>query len=556
MVDTITSKNYNVKNPFTDFNKNPNGYYFVMPSSANQTDRFTPQKTEKEQAKETKKLGKTIALSALGAGVGILFLMRGLPKNAYKIIEKWTDKLEAKLYDQRLKGKVGKLEEFYTFTLNKLTSFMEKAKSINNFVSIKDISFEKLMSKTSVTKKIHSKITEIYEKIGRRTVNKTYDKTKSKIYSMFQRFEDFDDKILLNAKNKNEIIDGKTIQEWLDDIENYKTLIRRKWNADFGQRARDTRYGGMKDAVKNLSDEVWEETVGNLNNLKRKQLYETFIAEEKLAGKKLRLINGARQSRFVITRDIDDIYNSSTDVLRSITTFVNPRDKESRTLIKDLRLKLVSWKKLSGPKEAQARLELNTEINSMLNKLTQSIKQNSKTYNYNPETVNQLTSNISDINKIMGENGKGALQEILTIYKKLLPREDYLKLKESVTRTVKHIDSAITKETDNFFDMNRDLKLGSAPTDILSILAAIGAVGVGISKSENKDQKNSVLLRAGIPAIGAIATSLYFSASLVSGGRSMLYGAISGLIIGKAGAMLDKYRKEHFPVKETPKNPQ
>lgn len=554
MADKITLTNYNVKKPFTDFNKNPNGYYFVMPVSANQTDRFTPQKTEKEKAKETKKLGKTIALSALGAGVGILFLMRGLPKNAYKTIEKWTDKLEAKIYDQRLKGKVGKLEEFYTFTLNKLTSFMEKAKSINNFVSIKDISFEKLMSKTSVTKKIHSKITEVYEKIGRRTVNKTYDKTKSKIYTMFQRFEDFDDKILLNAKNKNDLIDGKTVQEWLDEIENYKTLIRRKWNADFGQRARDTRYGGMKDAVKNLSDEVWEETVGNLNNLTKRQLYETFIAEEKLAGKKLRLINGARQSRFVITRDIDDIYNSSTDILRSITTFVNPRDKASRTLIKDLRLKLVSWKKLSGPTEAQARLELNTEINSMLNKLSQCIKENSKTYNYNPETVNQLISNISDINKIMGENGKGALQEILTIYKKLLPREDYLKLKENVTRTVKHIDNAITKETDNFFDMNRDLKLGSAPTDILSILAAIGAVGVGISKSENKDQKNSVLLRAGIPAIGAIATSLYFSASLVSGGRSMLYGAISGLIIGKAGSMLDKYRKEHFPVKETPKN--
>ena len=266
-----------------------------------------------------------------------------------------------------------------------------------------------------------------------------------------------------------------------------------------------------------------------------------------LAGKKLRLINETKQARFIITRDIDDIYNSSLDIIRHITTFIKTKDTGSRQIIKDLRLKLESWKKLSGPSEKANRLKLNTEINEMLNKLSQSIKENKNLHGYNTETINQLVSNIQDINKIMGENGKGAFQEMLTIYKKLLPREDYLKLKQQVNKTVKDIDSAIT---DNFFDMNRDLKLGSAPTDILSILAAIGAVGVGLSKSENKDQQQSVLLRAGIPAIGAIATSLYFSASLVSGGRSMLYGAISGLAISKAGSMLDEYRKKHFPLKE------
>ena len=132
-----------------------------------------------------------------------------------------------------------------------------------------------------------------------------------------------------------------------------------------------------------------------------------------------------------------------------------------------------------------------------------------------------------------------------------MSREDYNKLKETSARTVKYIDDAITKETDSFFDMMRDLKMGSAPTDILSILAAIGAIGIGLSKAENKDQQNTVLLKAGIPAVGAIATSLYFSASLVSGGRAMLYGAISGMLISKAGSMLDDYRKKHFPVKET-----
>ncbi len=534
------------KNPFADFSLKPQTS-FAAPNSIPKPDSFESKKT---QEKETKSLGKTIAFSALGAGAAILFLMRGLPKNAYKTIEKWTEKLENKLYKQRQSGKVGKFEEFYTFTLNKLTSFLEKAKSINNFVSIKDISFEKLMSKTKVTRKIHSKITGIYESIGRRTVNKSYTNAKTKLNGLFQTFEDFDEKILSSVKNKEGLIEGKTVEQWLNEVENYKTQIRRTWNSNCGQRARDARFKIMKDDVKNLSDDVWDATVGNLNNLTKKRLYETFIAEEMLAGKKLRLINDTMQSRFQITRDIDDIYNSSIDVIRHITSFIKSKDTNSRNLIKDLRLKLENWKKLSGPKEAESRIKLNDEINSLLNKLSQSIKDNRRTYGYNPETVNQLVSNISGINKFMGENGKGALQEILTIYKKILPREDYQKLKTHVNKTVKHIDRAITKETDNFFDMNRDLKLGSAPTDILSILAAIGAVGIGLSKSENKDQQKSVLLRAGIPAIGAIATSLYFSASLVSGGRSMLYGAISGLAISKAGAMLDNYRKEHFSKNE------
>lgn len=555
MADLVGVQNYNKKNPFADFSLNPSTQSSLLKNlQPAAPDSFEAKQTEEKQ---TKKLGKTIAFSALGAGAAILFLMRGLPKNAYKTIEKWTEKLENKLNKQRQNGQVGKFEEFYTFTLNKLNKFLEKAKSINNFVSIKDISFEKLMSKTKVTKKIHSKITEVYEKIGRHTVQKSYDKAKTRINGLFQTFEDYDEKILSNVKNKNDLVEGKTVENWLDEVENYKTLIRRTWNANCGQRARDARFKTMKDDVATLSNDVWEATVGNLKNLKQKKMYETFIAEEMLAGKKLRLINETRQARFIITRDIDDIYNSSLDIIHHITTFIKTKDSASRQIIKDLRLKLESWKKLSGPSEKANRLKLNAEINEMLNKLSQSIKENKNLHGYNTETVNQLVSNIQDINKIMGENGKGALQEMLTIYKKILPREDYLKLKQHVNKTVKDIDNAITKETDNFFDMNRDLKLGSAPTDILSILATIGAVGAGLSKSENKDQQQSVLLRAGIPAIGAIATSLYFSASLVSGGRSMLYGAISGLAISKAGSMLDEYRKKHFPVKEqSAKSPQ
>ncbi len=554
MTEISSVKTGNINNPFAEFKKNSNGYYFMTQNPNTEKDRFNSTTKEKQEEKKTRHLGKTIAMSALGAGIGILFLMRGLPKNAYKTIEKWSQKLEVKLNKQRKSGQVGKLEEFYTFTLNKLASFMGKAKSINNFVAVKDISFKKLMYQNKFTQKIHDNITEVYERIGIRTVNKSYDKAKTKLNSTFQIFEDYDEKILMNSHNGTTEVEGKTVNEWLDKIENLKTTIRRTWNKNFGQRERNNRYNGIKDNMKNLTEDVWSETAGNLDNLRRRELYETFIAEERLAAPKMKLLHDTMNSRYIITRDIDDIYKSSVDVIDNITSFIKTRDQSSRDIIKELRLKLEDWKKLSGNTESTDRLKLNEEITTILKKLSSNIKENSRTYGYNPETIRQLDTNIEVVGSIMGESGKGALQEIYTIYKKLLPREDYLKLKNASTRNMKYLDDAIKKETDSFFDMERDLTMGSAPTDILSILAAIGAIGVGLSKAENKDQQNTVLLKAGIPAVGAIATSLYFSASLVSGGKAMLYGGISGLAISKLGSMLDEYRKKHFPSTTSKQN--
>lgn len=554
MTEISSVKTGNINNPFAEFKKNSNGYYFMTQNPNTEKDRFNSTTKEKQEEKKTRHLGKTIAMSALGAGIGILFLMRGLPKNAYKTIEKWSQKLEVKLNKQRKSGQVGKLEEFYTFTLNKLASFMGKAKSINNFVAVKDISFKKLMYQNKFTQKIHDNITEVYERIGIRTVNKSYAKAKTKLNSTFQIFEDYDEKILMNSHNGTTEIEGKTVNEWLDKIENLKTTIRRTWNKNFGQRERNNRYNGIKDNMKNLTEDVWSETAGNLDNLRRRELYETFIAEERLAAPKMKLLHDTMNSRYIITRDIDDIYKSSVDVIDNITSFIKTRDQSSRDIIKELRLKLEDWKKLSGNTESTDRLKLNEEITTILKKLSSNIKENSRTYGYNPETIRQLDTNIEVVGSIMGESGKGALQEIYTIYKKLLPREDYLKLKNASTRNMKYLDDAIKKETDSFFDMERDLTMGSAPTDILSILAAIGAIGVGLSKAENKDQQNTVLLKAGIPAVGAIATSLYFSASLVSGGKAMLYGGISGLAISKLGSILDEYRKKHFPSTTSKQN--
>ena len=156
-----------------------------------------------------------------------------------------------------------------------------------------------------------------------------------------------------------------------------------------------------------------------------------------------------------------------------------------------------------------------------------------------------ITTYVSEVENIISKSSKGELQEILSAYKGLLPRDEYLKLKSHVNSAVKSLDKSIDIETVQYFDKARDLKLGSAPTDVLSIIFTAGAVGYYLNKAESKDDKYSVSLKYGIPAIGAIATSLYSTARLVAGGKALVFGLISGWIMNKLGILVDDARKKY-----------
>ena len=126
-----------------------------------------------------------------------------------------------------------------------------------------------------------------------------------------------------------------------------------------------------------------------------------------------------------------------------------------------------------------------------------------------------------------------------------MPRKEYLKLKSQVQKAVNSLDKSIETETIKYYDKARDLKLGAAPTDVLSILGTVGAVGWFLGKSKNKDERISASLQYGIPAVGAIATSLYCTARLISGGKALLFGLLSGWVINKAGVIVDNTRKKY-----------
>ena len=115
----------------------------------------------------------------------------------------------------------------------------------------------------------------------------------------------------------------------------------------------------------------------------------------------------------------------------------------------------------------------------------------------------------------------------------------------SVKKAVETFDKALNLETVEFFDKMRDLKLGSAPTDILTIILSFITLSFGFGYAKDKEEKKSVMLKSGIPVVGAIATTLYSTTKLVSGGKSLALGFLSGIVLNQLGTITDNLRKQY-----------
>lgn len=546
------STNNSVKNPYSVFNAPKDGYYLTSKKEVKQI-------KEGSEEGQSHKLSKKIAIWALAAGFGSLALMKGFAsKGMGKYLDKLKIKLEQKIANIKAGKTVSKFEEVYIYALRGVESFMKKSESINNITSWKDVGFQRLMwgkkGDRKFTRKIHEGITKLFERIGRNTVLNSYSKTSKRFFKLSQHLEGINESLLAGDVERLITINGKSkkLSEWLEIAGEIRKGINADLEKGFGQDARVGRYKQMKQSVSGLFDYFWGKNFKTIKNLGSKDVWQTFIAEDYIKADKMSMANKVSKLRQSITHDILDNYNSTVEALRNIDKYLDPGDKSSREIVRRLRNNLNTYKKLSGNNEAVQRTELNTKIIDDLQKLSQNFKEMSGKFKYSDETVKQVSNYITEVDNIISKSNKGAMQELLTIYKAILPRVEYLKLKKQFNKAIASLDKSIDLETVQFYEKMRDLVLGSAPTDVLSVVFSAGAIGYGLTKANSRDEKTSVMLKAGIPVVAAVGTSLYCSAGLVSGSKALFVGLISGMIMNKVGVYVDNFRKKMNARKQPP----
>ena len=505
--------------------------------SRSQSDWFLAGNFNDEKKKH--KYDKTLAISAMVVGFGILALMKGaFPKT----INKHLEKLRLKIEQKNTKGS-GKLSQFYRFSLNRIDDFMKKSESINNITTLKDVLFQKFMfgkdGNWKITRKIHESITSFFNKISRKTVNSAYAQTHEEFAGLNEYMLSLNESILKNHSGNTKV------KGVIDEINRRIARVNNNLEMGFGINARNQRLSEMEKATDGLFDYFWGASFQDAKNFRSRHMYQSFIAEDYMLPFKLKTANKVGSLRHVISHDINDSYKATIKALDNLQKFVKPSDAETYEIITALRNNLKQYKKLSGKDEIAQRINLNKEISKNLKRLSNTFCAEAEHEGYTFEAVKAMTGYVQEVESIISKNEKGELQEILTAYKPYLSKSEYLNLKSKVNSAVKTLDKSIDIETVQYIDKARDLKLGSAPTDILSILATVGTVGWYLGKSKDKDEKISASLKYGIPAIGAIATSLYNTARLVSGGKSLALGLVSGWIMNIVGSQVDDLRKKY-----------
>lgn len=530
MIDQVGNISYK-ESPFYNFSQSGRAKNFYVEK------KYIP----KEDKSSNHKVIVTLATSALALGFGILAIM-GAPKGTNKLLNKIKNILEKKIAQTKASKAGENVNQFYLSSLNKVNSIIEKSESINNFTSIKDALCKKLMEKRKWSRKIYEKITKLFEKTSRETVVASWQNTKHKMHKTFTSMEKIDKEILATKGEKAITINGitKKGKEWLEIIKNNRQNITEILETNTSKGKSIARYKKIKTATEHLDDV----TIEIFKDWKNRNLYQTFAADRVILKDKAELFDELMAFRKQISYTREDKLNLVKGIIKKIENYTATSDysilQQFNKLKSDLNLKAgIDDKTLlreledlqKALKDGKVKVDAENHVFEMLAK-SQKI----------------ITGKDNAYGEIAARMPEGKLDEILKIYKALIP-EKYSKIEKMAANATKAIDNSINIESEQFFDKVRDLQIGSAPTDALSILGSAAMIGVGLAKAKDNDERVSVTLKAGIPVLGAVATSLYCTARLISGGKAMAVGLLSGYILNKIGEKTDDIRKKYITFK-------
>lgn len=538
MINSVSSYE-SKKNPFGIISKrNSNADYWLKTREYKNddftiNDILTPEKARKTHNLEA--IGISIAIAILATAGALLLVLKGGPKGLSKSLEKLRVKYTEKLQNAKLRGETAQKTEFI---LNKLNYFKSKAEAINNFTTMKDYAFKRFMyALGSPTRKIHKKITGLFEKLGRRTVETSYGETASELL----KTSALNSKILnkINAGNLEEKIkiNGETLtkKQWLEKLKVLTQEVRITFDEHFGDERRALRLEKMhKDA------EELEKDFNNKGHLwfLSSETFKTFVASQKMDSKKIHIQKPIKTVRKEISCTKEDVFKEANESITRISSILGFGEKETINSLNTLKN---DWKNYSRGGNI-TKAQIIDDINNLQKEFLQSVASPDKTRISAVKDIEQLKTLIQT-----SKNGK--IEEILNIYKSLLPETEYNQIKKSYDKTLKSLDKSINLETEEFVNKLRDLTMGSAPTDILTNLIGVGTLAYYLGKSDNNQERMGIALKYGFPALTLIGMGLYGNAKLFAGSKALAFGIISSTIVNRIGSAANELLLRHFEKK-------
>jgi hypothetical protein len=528
-------------------NNNSNGYWLLADKNFSQQEydlansyKVIMQPDEARKTKNIKIIGLSIAAATILTAAGIFFVLKGGPNGLSKGFAQLRQNIERMMLESNMN--TGATPNKWLLYLSKAAEKISKhLEAVNNFTSFKDMLFTRLMNYTKLTGKIHDKISHGFERIGRKAVVSAYNGTKEKLTEANILSE-----LLLKQLGNDstyEIIEiggvKMTKVQWLTKAQSLNDEIMNAFNANFDGKALSIRYFKMKSMVEKLYEQFRDMKIFlSLDSFKK------FLAESTIAEQKLSLQKEVISSRRELSYTLKDMASASNSIILDIAKILGFKDFKNLKNLGEIRGKIYRY--AQNPKENPLLKQKIVDDISLFRQEIDKCLQNKSITN---EQAVELYKKINQLEIEYGSYKEGSIQQLLNIYKKLLPQNDYEKAVETYSGVVKSLDKSIKIENEDFMSKLRDLRLGSAPTDILTILGSFAVLGYNLNKSEDNAQKQSIALKYGFPALAGIGVSLYCNAKLYAGSKSLMFGAISTWLLNRIGEYSDNklqaYKAKH-----------
>lgn len=492
-----------------------------------------------EEARKTnnlKVIGLSIAGTVLLSAAGIFFVMKGGGKGLTKNFQKLRDNLQKKIQHAKLNSENNVFEpnKLYIWMVKVLDSMLQRSEAINNFTSFKDMLFKNLMNVTKITGKVHDNITRLFEKIGRQTVLNGYKKTSGCLNEAIEL-----------SRSSSQVSGSRAKTQLLEQAQHMTEELAQIHNGYFETSALNKRYFNFKKSAQDL-----KVAFEKMKVFLTKDLFTKFLADSKISKEKIAIQNSVHCYRREISYSVQDLAKDSDDLILKLSQLIPFKDTNKIKLLASIRSNIKKYSR-DPVKNVSARAKALKEID----KFVKGIKTVTSDAVLDKH-VRSLTEGMETLRVGIIDFKQGKVQDILEIYKKALPENEYKKIEKAFKHYTKSLDSSIKVETEDFISKLRDLSLGSAPTDILSLLGGLGVLGYHLGKSEDNDQRVSIALKYGIPALSLIGVSLYCNAKLYAGTKGLLIGTVASAVLNRIGSAADTMLKKHRKSKaEDSKNP-
>lgn len=520
-----------------------NSYTYNVPPSGVKNTSIPVDKKDKSHY-----VNHALRNSSIVAGVGVLLFApiailgaKGkLPKPITKYLNKKSADIARKLAELRAKPQMTQAEMVYMNSLQKTSKTVDSVKGlIFNTGPLKDVLFEKFLRKIGLGK-VCNAITGFFEKTAVKMTNIAYKKSGTAFAVMKDSFAQAN-RTMQSSPAKKVEINGvtRTVAEWGAVAEEKLKNLDTAYDA-FREPARKKRYKWLAKNLDGLGSEVFEQTYGNLKTfLTSPKKWTSFITEDLAAPTKIRFARTISSKKQVITNTRHDAVKELSSIVSSIENSMDMTNKESVDIVKRLN-KAVKAYKISESKNAKA--EILSEIENII-KDTSAIF-DSKQANYTLPTERKIRKSLGSIRHIIESGKKGEVEELLEIYAHILPKQEFEVLQKAAQKTRTALSDAVYTESDKFVDKMRDLKSGSALSDVgTGLLFPLGSTALGMSMADTKEKKRSVALKLGVPLLTGLMASTWGTIAMYAAGPSLILGAAVSTITNRICSAIDKNLK-------------